>query len=332
MNEDNFVKRDVAMGWADRFWTATNWVLDTTVHAVADTMNTCGTLACTLGGAAYALSNVLPLQEVNASYYGGVHAVGNFSLGINITNLDYVFPEWLPGSYSNHVNSDTPAYNLTEYVSLGMVNSIGTLCIGSGIALKTLGVNINHWQESREERRYYAHSKGIQVSNPRLKEYLYVSAEAFSNSISTVMLSNAVTAATLYFAGKVFPDFTYPPNGKEKVYGEHYNGAVITEPFNVSIDLGVSNFTVPLYFGNLDVLLKKAVDAAVNVTYGGGFFFKPSGATQTPSFTVTETVSSTVGASAYLASNFFATKSRQLHSERIHEAEANAYTLFSSMK
>jgi hypothetical protein len=146
------------------------------------------------------------------------------------------------------------------------------------------------------------------------------------------MLSNAVTAATLYFSGKVFPDFTYPPNGKEKVYGEHYNGAVITEPFNVSIDLGVSNFTVPLYFGNLDVLLKKAVDAAVNVTYGGGFFFKPSGATQTPSFTVTETVSSTVGASAYLASNFFATKSRQLHSARRHEAEANAYTLFSSMK
>ncbi|MCE0722025.1 MULTISPECIES: hypothetical protein [Legionella] len=318
------------MGWADKFWTATNWVLDTTVHVVADTMNTCGTLACTLGGAAYALSNVLPLQEVNAAYYGGVHAVGNFSLGINVTNLNYYVHEWLPVSYSNQVNNDTPAYNLTEYVSSGMVSSISAMCIGSGIVLKTLGANINHWQENREERRFYAHSKRIQITSPQLKEYLYVSAEAFSSSISTAMLSNAVAAAVLYFSGKVFPDFTYPPSGKEKVFGEHYNGAVITQPFNVTIDLGESNFTVPLYFENLNVLLKKSVDAALHATYGGGFFFKPSGATQNPPLAVTEAVSSTVGASAYLASNFFAAKSRQLHSERIHEAEANTYILINS--
>ncbi|HHT0594159.1 TPA: hypothetical protein ACTXXA_002508 [Legionella anisa] len=317
------------MGWADRFWTATNWVLDTTVHAVADTMNTCGTLACTLGGAAYALSNVLPLQEVNAAYYGGVHAVGNFTLGINVTNLNYNIPEWLPFSYSNEVNNDTPAYNLTDYISLGKVCSISTLCIGSGIVLKTLGANINHWQENREERRFYAQRKGVQISNPQLKEYLYVSAEAFSSSISTAMLSNGVTAAVLYFSGKVFPDVTYPPNG-EKVYGEHYNGAVITQPFNVTVDLGESNFTVPVYFENLNVLLKKAVDATVNATYGGGFFIKPNGATQNPSLAVTETVSSTVGISTYLASNFFATKSREMHSERIHEAEVNTYTLINS--
>lgn len=318
------------MGWADRFWTATNWVLDTTVHAVADTMSTCGTLACTLGGAAYALSNVLHLQDVNASYYGGVQAAGNFSVGVNITNLNYVFNEWLPWSYSNHVNNGTPAYNLTEYVSSGMVGTISALCVGSGIVLKTIGSNINHWQENREERRYYAQTKQLQIASPELKEYFYVSAGAISSSITLAMFSNAVVAAALHFSGRILPNFTYPPNGGQKVHGEHYNGSVITEPFNFTINLGESNFTVPLYFGDLNVLLKKAVDASANATYGGGFFFKRNGSTQNPSLAVTEAVSSIVGASAYKASNFFATKAKRLHADRILEAEANAYTLINS--
>lgn len=198
------------MGWVDRFWTAGNWLLDTTVHAVADSMNVCGTLACTLGGTAYAVSSMLGTEDVSASYYGEVKAAGNFTLGVNLTNINYAFNEQYPLTYNNHVNNGT-SYNLTDYINAGTVQAASMICVASGIALKTIGASVNKWQESREERRYYARTQGMQVANPQLKEYYYVCAEAFSGAVSMAMLSNMVATTALYFSGKNIPDITYPP-------------------------------------------------------------------------------------------------------------------------
>ncbi len=315
------------MWWVDGFWTATKWVMDTTVHAVADTMNTCGTLACTLGGAAYAVSNALSLQDVNASYYGGVHAAGNFTLGVDLANLEnYSFNESFPLHYSNQINNGT-TYNLTDYVNAQTLQSASTICVASGIALKTLGASINHWQQSREEQRYFTQMNEMQIASPSLKEYAFVGAEAFTGAVSNAMLSNAIAAAAIHYSGRIVPDITYPPNSEDHVYGAHYNGPIISQPFDVKIDLGDGNFTIPLYFENLNVLLKKTIDVVANATYGGGFFFKRNDVSQKPPLPVTEAVSSTVGVSAYLASNFFARRARELHSERTQHEEVRSYSL-----
>ncbi|KTD00528.1 hypothetical protein [Fluoribacter gormanii] len=314
------------MRWMDKFWTATHWVFDTTVHTVADTMNVCATLACSLGGAAFAVSNALSLHDVTASYYGSVHAEGNFTLGVDLASLEnYRFNESYPLSYNNHVNNGT-TYNLTDYVNAGTLQTASAICVASGVALKTLGASINHWQQNREERRYYARTKEMQIAKPSYKEYAYVGAEAFTGAVSNAMLSNAVTAAVLHISEKSFPSITYPPHSKQLVSGAHYNGPVISEPFKIGIDLGDSNFTIPLYFDNLNVLLKKTIDVAANATYGGGFFFKRNDVEQEPPLAATEAVSSTVAVSAYLASNFFARKAKELHSERV-QGEARPYTL-----
>ncbi|STY31760.1 Uncharacterised protein [Legionella wadsworthii] len=315
------------MKWTDRLWAATNWTLDTTIHALADTMSTCGTLVSVAGGAAYAISNVLHTQDVSAAYYGGVRTTGNFSLGVNITNLGYSFNDLLPWYYSNQINNKTPSYNLTEYVSSIMLINASAICIGTGAVLKTLGDNIHYWQQNREERREYSQTHQMEIANPSLKEYVYVSAEAVASGLTLAMFSTAVVAAVLNFSNLSLPDFTYPPKGDQKVYGEHYRGAVITQPFNISLDLGVSNFTIPVYFDNLNILLNKTANGTANATYGGGFFFKSNGATPKPSFEVTETFTSMTGFSAYIAKNFFNKKKNRLHIERIKEAEELSYTL-----
>ena len=313
------------MRWKDKFWTATNWVFDTAVHSVADTVNVCATLACSLGGAAFAVSNALSLHDVSASYYGSVQAGGNFTLGVDLTNVNYRFNESFPLSYSKHINNGT-TYNLTDYINAGTLQTASAICVASGVALKTLGANINHWQQNREERRYYARTKDIQIAKPSYKEYALVSAEAFTGAVSNAMLSHTATAAVLHFSEKSIPSITYPPNSVDHTRGAHYNGPVITEPFKIGIDLGTSNFTIPLYFEDLNVLLKKTIDVAAKATYGGGFFFKRNDQEPKPPLAVTEAVSSTVGVSAYLASNFFARKAKELHSERVHP-EARPYTI-----
>ncbi|QMT61863.1 hypothetical protein [Legionella sp. PC997] len=314
------------MRWMDKFWTATNWVLDTAVHSVADTVNLCATLACTLGGAAFAVSNALSLHDVSASYYGSVEAKGNFTLGVDLINLDnYRFAESFPLSYGKDINNGT-TYNLTDYINAGTLQTASTICVASGVALKTLGASINHWQQNREERRSYACTKGIQIAKPSYKEYAFVGAEAFTGAIANAMLSHTVTAAFLHFSEKSIPSITYPPHSEEHVRGAHYNGPVIAEPFKIGINLGNSNFTVPLYFGDLNVLLTKNINVAANATYGGGFFFKRNNEEQKPPLAVTEAVSSTVGVSAYLASNFFARKTKELHSERVHP-EIRSFTI-----
>ncbi|KTC80942.1 hypothetical protein [Legionella cherrii] len=314
------------MRWADRFWSATSWAFDTTVHAVADTMSVCGTLACTLGGAAYAVSNMLNLEEVSASYYGAVNATGNFTLGVNLTNINYSLSESFPLTYSNHINNGT-AYNVTDYISSGMVQTASTICMASGIALKTLGATINQWQENREEQRYYARNHGLQIAKPHWKEYGYVSAEAFAGALSMAMLSTTVATTALYFSSRTVPKITYPPSGERYVAGAYYNGPTISMPFNINIDLGTSSFNIPLYFETMNVLLNKTVEVAAKATYGGGFFFKPNQNTPNPPLAVTEAVSSITGAGAYLARNFFASKAKHLHAERIQKAEASVYTL-----
>lgn len=311
------------MRWADRFWTATNWAFDTTVHAVADTMDVCGTLACTLGGAAFAVSNMLNLEAVSASYYGAVNATGNFTLGIDVTNVESSFNQVFPLTYSNSVNNGT-TYNLTDYIAAGMTQTGGIICMASGMVLKTVSANINQWQEGREEQRDYAHNHKLQIAKPYWKEYAYVSAKAFTGALSMSMLSTtfATTALHLY---RTIPNITYPPNGEHHVYGAHYNGPTISVPFNIDIDLGEDNFTIPLYFTNLNVLLKKAVSVAAKASYGGGFFFKPNQKTPSPPLEVTESVAAAVGGSAYLARNFFARKVNQIHIERIQKAEPTIY-------
>ncbi|WP_454781562.1 hypothetical protein [Legionella sp. WA2022007384] len=313
------------MRWRDKFWTATNWVFDTAVHSVADTVNVCATLACSLGGAAFAVSNALPLHDVSASYCGSVKAQGNFILGVDLINLNYCFNEQYPLSYNKDINNGT-TYNLTDYINAGTLQTASAVCVASGVALKTIGANIKHWQQNREERRYYARTKDIQIAKPSYKEYALVSAEAFTGAVSNAMLSHTVTAAVLHFSEKSIPSITYPPNSAEHTRGAHYNGPVIKEPFKIGIDLGTSNFSIPLYFGDLDVMLTKALDAAANATYGGGFFFKRNTQEPKPSLEVTEAVSSTVGVSAYLASNFFGRKAKELHSERVHP-EARPYSI-----
>ncbi|CAM2736456.1 Uncharacterised protein [Legionella steigerwaltii] len=317
------------MRWMNGFWTAANWAFDTTVHAAANTMNVCGTLACTLGGAAYAVSNMLNLEEVSASYYGAVNATGNFTLGVNLTNLDYGLSESFPLTYSNHVNNGT-SYNLTDYITSGVVQNAGVICMATGIALRTVGATINEWQKAREEQRYYADKLGLQLAKPLWKEYGYVSAEAFAGAVALAMFSTTVATTALQFSSRTVPKITYPPSSEHLVSGAYYNGPTITLPFNIRIDLGTSNFTIPLYFENLNVLLNKTVDVAAKATYGGGFFFKPNKATPNPPLAVTEAVSAVVGGSAYLAQGLFAKKAEALHAQRIQKAEPTVYTLVNS--
>ncbi|MBI2786658.1 MAG: hypothetical protein HYX60_10335, partial [Legionella longbeachae] len=267
------------MGWRDTFWAASSWTLDTVIHITADTMTYCGSLVCTLGGVAFAVAEIIAQQDVNTSYYGSIRAVGNFTLGLTITNMNYSFNTSLPFIYKDQTNNGN-SYSLTDYIRPEFVRIAGVVCITSGTTLRIFGANINKWQQYRKDKRYYQAHEGIEISPPQLKEYLYVSAKSISGSLSNAVLSNTVTAGLLSLSGAKFPNVNYPPYGNESVAGPYYNGPVISTPFPINMSLDDSNVTIPSPFGNLDVLLKKAINGVANATYGGDFFFKRKEVTQ----------------------------------------------------
>jgi hypothetical protein len=234
------------------------------------------------------------------------------------------FNDSLPLSYSRYFNNGT-TYNLTDYISSNVVQSASFILASSGVVLKTLGANLNKWQQSREDKRNFEATNRVAMSNPSFKEYLYVNAEAITASLSTTFLSQSVSAWALYLTGNMFPSITYPPHGNQ-VHGAYYNGPVISTPFSIHLDLEPSNFTFPLPYFNLNVLLKKAVDVMGNATYGGGFFFKKKieGVSQSPP-AVTEAISTTAGVSAYLLSNFFARKHKEIYDARRIEDEKKSF-------
>lgn len=307
------------MGWTDRFWAASHWMLDTSIHAVADTLNTCSTLACTFGGVAFAVSNALTLQEVSISYYGAVRVLANVSIGIEITSFGLGFNQSLPVAYHNQVDNGT-YYNLTNYISSDFVRTFGAICAVSGIVLGTLSANINKYQQSREERYSHEGSQNT-IARPPLKEYLYVSLRATASSMANVAITNTSLSAAIHFSGAIIPTFTYPLHGREYVNSPHYNGSVISAPFSIRIKLDDSNFTIPFFFGHIDGVIKKSVDIKANATYGGGFFFKATEVSKTSAMVPAEIITTIIGGSAYLAKNFFAKKTRQLHKERLQQEE-----------
>lgn len=309
----------LVMKWTDKFWVASNWVLDTTIHAIADTMTTCGTLACTLGGVAFAVSNFLMEERVKASYFGSIFATGAFDVNVKVAHTTFGFNESIPVVYSNSVNNGV-SYNVADYFKPDMIQTVSAVSALSGIFFKILGANLNKWQYAREQSRL----NPCQLSRPHLQEYLYLSAEVLTGSLSNALMSYSVTALSIHFT-RLTPRITYPFRADDCVNGSDYSGPIASMSFSVQADLGSTNISIPLPNGGLNVTLRKAIDVMANASYGAGFFLMPKDTSPSPSATAVVALATTVGVGAYLMHSFFGKKGRQLEDRRKHQDDQTSY-------
>jgi hypothetical protein len=303
------------MKWRDGFWSACTYVMDTTVGMTANSLNVLGTIAYELGGALFSLSYAV-YENCEASYFGSVVATGTVNFNVNVTKLNYVIKNdtLIFGDYLNKTGG--LSYNLQNYISQNSLLKISLILIGAGTLLKLSGTNIQYWQNSRLDARFYQNEYRLNIDSPSVKEFMHVNAGSVLNSMTDVLRIQAAVGTYIRFS-KWFntkQGFTYPDQGNQ-INSANYTGPVasvsipVTYPFNENIT--VSN-------GDMNVEANGVASMLANVTYGVGLFFNPTRSSNPPI-----AVPAVVSVGSQLAGTFFANNAKQLRERRVHKGHTS---------
>lgn len=302
------------MGWKDGFWSTCHWIVDTGFYVTASTLNTLGTFACTVGGVGYAASFVMD-ETLNTNYYASAAAEGTVEISAEFFQFDYNVTDTIPFSEFAQKSGGT-GYNLKDYLHPETVRAGSVIISATGTLLKILGANIKYWHEGRISRSYFKESHGMDISSSSVKEQAVISAEALLSSLSYICLSTAMTGALIQ-SGIINTRqrITYPLEGNQWVSSSHYHGPVmgLTVPINYSYSKNVS---IELFGEYLLATFGARLNAIANATYGGGLFFEPVKDRPSPPVVIP----AMLGASAYLAKNFFSRNVKQMRDERAYQA------------
>lgn len=313
------------MKWIDTCWSACKTVVNTTINAAVSALESVGSLACVAGGVAFSLSYEMD-ETVTGSYYASGYVTGNVTFQATAPKLDnYTFSTIVP--FTHYLQQDGGlTYSLTELISPETVRIVSAILSASGTGLRLLGANLKTWQQGRADSQFLQERFRVKAINPTAREYLYMNAHSLFSSVSYISMGSAVTAGAIQWSGLLNykPEITFPHSSQQAISSEHYSGPVTNVMIPLKYDLPPQNESIVLPIVDVPVEVDVQVDAVAlaNTTYGGGVFFASGSKGNFP-----VEAPALIGTSAYLAGNFFATKARNLRSERLIEAERRGYDL-----
>jgi hypothetical protein len=313
------------MKWIDTCRSAWKTVVNTTINAAISTLESLGSLACVAGGVAFSLSYEMD-ETVTGSYYASGNITGNVTFhGVAPKFDNYTFNTTVP--FTHYLQQDGGlTYSLTELVLPETVRTTSAILSASGTALRLLGANLRTWQQGRYDSQFLEERFRVKAIGPTAREYLYANAQSLSSSLSFMTMGSAVSAAAIQWSGLLNykPKITFPHSSDLHITSEHDTGPVTNEQIPLQYDLAPQNESIdlPIIHVPVEVDVQVAAQAVANTTYGGGVFFQSQSKGDFP-----VEAPAIIGASAYLAGNFFAVKARRLRSERLIEAERQGYDL-----
>lgn len=309
------------MAWKTTFWSAYYYVLDTAIGVTANTLNFLGSLACMAGGVGFSASFAID-ETIEASYFGSLDAGGWLMYGLKADQFHIKFNETERFFYHDQKNGGV-TYSLIEHVNTGTIRTVSAIFFTSGAVLKVLGANIGHWRQGLEEQRFFNCKYGVEVARPSFREYFFVTAGALLDAVSYTGLTTTIAGSAIHYASLLGSGstMTYPSEGT-MVKGVYYHGPV--KSIGVPVDYKwVKNITVKwpseMALGTPEQSIAFLLEAdahaqgLVNLTYGGGLFFK---AHNSPPWALTAPAA-VIGSSAYLASQMFFKKAKKERDDRV---------------
>lgn len=315
------------MGWKDKLRQTWRWGVDTTLELLGNALSFSGTLISAVGGIGFAAAQELN-QTLSVAYSGDVVAAGGLAVSAQLEGTSFGINYTLPLQGSGKKNGEN-LYNLTDYINPQLLYISSTLCVGSGIILKSMGDTLQKWQEYRDDARYHQIHYGINLSKPSQREFLLTMGQAACSSVAMSTLSYT-TASCIAHYSPLFRSvlwLNYPFTGTKHATGPDYYGPVKTESFPIAVTLDSQKFPADLPFiGNVTIVLNMLVNGMANATYGGGLSFKGADAALlAPTVMALETVSGVLGSGAYLTHSFFAKSARFMRDNRIQIERGDRY-------
>lgn len=311
------------MSWINKFWTAYDYATSTVINSTAAALSTVGSLACKVGGAGFALSYAID-ETVKGSYYGLANAVGKIDMGIDIIQFSYSINGTLPFQQSFQ-KEDGMSYHLKDYLRADVLRAASGIFSVSGLFLNVISANIKKWQQGRDDKKYIKNKYGKESTGATLKEHIYESAAIACSSLTDSFISCAITSSIINYSGLIGSNksITYPYTSPWRINSTQYQGPVQSTLFPLSYKIE-QNKTLNLPFiGQVDILQKVLGEALLNVTGGGGLFFKSNNKTSLPT-----AIPASLGITTHLTGSFFANKATRQRDNRmqpIHSVEYAPY-------
>ncbi len=291
----------------------------TAIDATADALNAVGSLACVAGGAGFAASNALN-EEITGSYYGMAAAHANVTIIMDAVQFNVGNNQTLPMSYSSDKDGAIH-YHLQDYIPPATVKFISAICITSGTSLRLIGRGIQQWQQGRKDRAYFRETKGVDIQPPSWNEYKDQLLGSALSSFSYTLISSAAIGMVINYSG--LPDseqhITHPSEGEENARHSVYPGPVESKVYFFNREF-TNNETVhfPFYPKPIKLLTTVIAQGTINITDGGGLFFKSHDKRSHLSPAI-----AAVGIASNRAGDFFTQKAHRQRELRIYESSDN---------